>query len=189
VGPDGAVWFVERPAGKIGRLTPDGTITEFPLPDPDSVPNVIVPGPDGALWFTELRADKIGRLTPEGALTEFPVPGVGPVGAAFTGNGALWVTGFTSNELVRLTTDGRITARFPIPTPESGATGLTAAPDGTLWFSQQVGHKIGRLAVEPTPPGAPVFLPQEPQRPRALPRTGAGAAEARPDAGGPGVAP
>jgi streptogramin lyase len=32
VGPDGALWFTERLADKIGRLTTAGLFTEFPLP-------------------------------------------------------------------------------------------------------------------------------------------------------------
>ena len=31
-GPDGALWFTERGANKIGRITPAGIITEFSLP-------------------------------------------------------------------------------------------------------------------------------------------------------------
>src|SRR5438067_13782122 len=30
-GPDGNIWFAERIAGKIGRITTDGSLTEFPL--------------------------------------------------------------------------------------------------------------------------------------------------------------
>ena len=30
--PDGNVWFTQRTANKIGRITPSGAITEFPLP-------------------------------------------------------------------------------------------------------------------------------------------------------------
>ena len=31
-GPDGNLWFTEFGAGKIGRITPSGSITEFPIP-------------------------------------------------------------------------------------------------------------------------------------------------------------
>src|SRR5260370_36842289 len=31
-GPDGALWFTEALSNKIGRITPAGAITEFPLP-------------------------------------------------------------------------------------------------------------------------------------------------------------
>lgn len=81
-GPDGAVWFFEdtgfgppRPA-KVGRITPAGTITTYPLPEYrvpvcTSVITAITAGPDGAMWFATL--DGIGRLTTGGDFTEFPV--------------------------------------------------------------------------------------------------------------------
>jgi hypothetical protein len=54
-GPDGNLWFVEFDAGKIGKITPSGVVTEYPLPDASSQPSDIVLGPDGNLWFTEWR--------------------------------------------------------------------------------------------------------------------------------------
>ena len=60
-GSDGNLWFTE--GNKIGRITPAGSITEFPLPKADSEPLGIAPGPDGNLWFTEFRGNRIGRIT------------------------------------------------------------------------------------------------------------------------------
>jgi hypothetical protein len=62
-GPDGALWFTER-AGKIGRITTAGVITEFPVPTASSSPNGITAGPDGGLWFTETAGNNIGRALP-----------------------------------------------------------------------------------------------------------------------------
>ncbi len=36
-GPDGALWFTERAAGKIGRLTTSGSLMEFPLANPKRI--------------------------------------------------------------------------------------------------------------------------------------------------------
>ncbi len=56
-GPDGALWFLEGSANKLGRITTDGTVTEYPVPVggpvPDGVRAGITVGPDGALWFTD----------------------------------------------------------------------------------------------------------------------------------------
>jgi hypothetical protein len=32
VGPDNAFWFGEQIANKVGRLTTEGSLTEFPVP-------------------------------------------------------------------------------------------------------------------------------------------------------------
>jgi streptogramin lyase len=76
-GPDGNLWFTEVKTRKIGRLTPAGSVTEYPLPagiGPDfpgagSSPstagtgaNGIVVGPDGNLWLTEYFNDHIVRI-------------------------------------------------------------------------------------------------------------------------------
>src|SRR6266567_2497852 len=72
-GPDGNLWFtVQSFVGPyIGRITPEGAITEFPIPTPSSGPSGIASAPDGALWFAERFGNKIGRITTSGAITEF----------------------------------------------------------------------------------------------------------------------
>jgi virginiamycin B lyase len=79
---------------KIARITPGGTITEFPLPTSGGDPEGITEGPDGNVWFTEFAGDKIGRITPQGTITEFPVPVPGAAPHQITagpGDG-LWFT-------------------------------------------------------------------------------------------------
>jgi virginiamycin B lyase len=71
-GPDGALWFTESPPSQfagdqIGRITSQGSVTEFELPHPDALsPTNIVTGPDGALWFTDYGASPIGHISVEG---------------------------------------------------------------------------------------------------------------------------
>lgn len=72
-GPDGNLWFIDGDGDYMGRITPDGKITEFsgpPLPGVDSGPpaatagiKIITAGPDGNLWFTDAGNNKIGRIT------------------------------------------------------------------------------------------------------------------------------
>lgn len=44
-GPDGALWWVEIAAGRIGRITTGGEISGFPLPDPAARPHAIAADP------------------------------------------------------------------------------------------------------------------------------------------------
>jgi len=39
---------------------------------------------------------------------------------------------------------------YPVPTPDSQMLGITAGPDGNIWFTEQLGKKIGKI----TPAGA-----------------------------------
>src|SRR5712692_6892750 len=56
-GPDGNLWFTEKVSSQIGRITPQGKISEFSLPTPNGFPEGITAGPDGNLWFTELAGN------------------------------------------------------------------------------------------------------------------------------------
>src|SRR5262249_54404657 len=63
-GADGSAWFTEARVSRIGRFTPDGTLTEIQLAA-GAEPGGIVAGADGGLWFTEGTAPgKIGRVGP-----------------------------------------------------------------------------------------------------------------------------
>jgi virginiamycin B lyase len=63
-GPNGALWFVEREANRIGRIIVARRVTEYPVPTGDSGPDDITAAPDGALWFTEFHAKQVGRFKP-----------------------------------------------------------------------------------------------------------------------------
>jgi virginiamycin B lyase len=77
-------------AGKIGRMTPAGSLTEFSLPLSTSGPSGITPGPDGNIWFTERQS--IGRITTTGIVTEFTIPTMssGPMGITIGPDNNLW---------------------------------------------------------------------------------------------------
>jgi streptogramin lyase len=162
-GPDGNLWFTEALAGKIGRITPAGAITEFSAGiTPGGQPTRITAGPDGNLWFTEQFPDRIGRITPAGVITEFSagIPSFSePYGITAGPDGNLWFTmeqgggGRLVGAIGRITPAGVVTvfSLGSITQPNL----ITAGPDGNLWFGEfgndpQAPGKIGRI----TPAGA-----------------------------------
>ena len=66
-GADGYLWFTDAAGNAIGRITTAGTISEFALPTPQSLPENIAPASGDAVWFTEPgmngQTGKIGKLT------------------------------------------------------------------------------------------------------------------------------
>lgn len=141
-GHDGALWFAER--GKIGRITPRGLITEFPLAA-GVILNDLALGPGGAIWFTDGRG-AIGRLNPQdGSVVEYPLPthGANPVHIVAGRDGALWFS-FTfgaldpqNAEIGRITPDGvisEITSLSDASPNLLGPVGLAVGPDGAIWF-------------------------------------------------------
>jgi streptogramin lyase len=144
-GPDGNLWFTEPSAGRIGRVTVAGTITTFPLPDPDSRPGAIAAGPDGNLWFTEAAGDRIGRIAPAGAIAEFPLAsGSKPAGIVAGPDGNLWFTELGLNRIGRISPSGQI-AEFPLAGGEPRPDRITVGPDGNLWFTYDGANSIGRI--------------------------------------------
>jgi streptogramin lyase/PKD repeat protein len=145
-GPDGALWFTEYNANQIGRITTKGAFTEYPIPTGSTNPQGITSGPDGALWFTENSVNNIGRITTAGAITEYPVPGPGTdrlqqIVAGRDGN--LWFANQSNDKVGFITTAGVVT-QYATPSSGSLPTGITAGPDGGIWFTES-GYP-GRIA-------------------------------------------
>ncbi|MFC4496482.1 virginiamycin B lyase [Streptomyces ovatisporus] len=155
-GPDGAMWFTELSADRIGRIVPTGdgpgrerpyTLEEFPLPVSDGCPAGIAAGTDGGLWFALSRADAVGRIDPGGtvAVHRLPTAGARPVNIAGAADGTMWFTQLGVGRIGRITGDGQIDE---VPLPGGPATrphGITAAADGGCWFTEWGTCRIGRI--------------------------------------------
>ena len=150
LGPDGALWFTEAAADRIGRITTTGVISEIVL-TAGSEPNTITTGPDGALWFTEHSSNKIARLSVGGGVTEYKLPSSGsePLGIAAGPDGALWFVERVG-KIGRITTGGSITNEYTLPTMGASPVNITKGPDGALWFTEQMGNNIGRITTSGT---------------------------------------
>jgi len=147
-GPDGALWFTEFHAGKIGRITVTGAITEYPIATPACGPFGLAAGPDGLLWFTEANAGKIGKITTGGNITEYALSNSAsePLGIAAGPNGVLWFTEAQANKVGWINTAGSPIAEYPIPIAGSFPYAIAAGPDGAIWFSEAQTGQIGRVA-------------------------------------------
>jgi streptogramin lyase len=147
VGPDGNLWFLSYTGdnANVGRITPTGSITEFPIPG-GGQPQNIASGPDGNLWFSMFHTNQIGRITPTGSVTEFSIPTAdsSPFGIKSGPDGNLWFTELTGNNIGRITPTG-VVMEFALPTANSSPREITAGPDGNLWFPEGTAGRIGRI--------------------------------------------
>ncbi len=146
-GPDRALWFTETSAGKIGRITTAGALTEYAAGiSSGAQPYGIASGPDGALWFAESGTSKIGRITTSGQVSEFtiPTPNSVPIGIVTGADNALWFTESSGNKIGRLTTAGAF-SEVAIPTANSQPWGIALGPDGHIWFTERAVNKIGTV--------------------------------------------
>lgn len=92
--PDGNVWFTERLASMVGRITPSGAVTTYRVAAEDV--RGITARPDGNLWFTSPNRS-IGQISTTGAVACHRIPGTAPRPAriAAGADGSVW---FTDNE-------------------------------------------------------------------------------------------
>src|SRR6185437_13664603 len=114
-GPDGNLWFTVPRFNIIGRITPAGVMTQFPLPS-NGGPLDIVPGKDNNLWFTEPGTNAVGRITYDGKITELAVPiiGRGLYGITVGPDKNLWITDIGDNCIWQMSTKG-VTKQFALP--------------------------------------------------------------------------
>jgi streptogramin lyase len=149
-GPDGNVWFTQLfPVRAIGRITPDGAMTTWPLAE-DSKPISITTGPDGRLWYTDDSRATIGRIDPDGtdaeigaSLVEFD-PGKVPLFITAGPGGKLWFTHNGEGGIGSMTTAGVVNE---FETPVESLDSIAAGPDGNVWFTDfgTTDHAINRM--------------------------------------------
>ncbi len=109
-GPDGNMWFTEGEQGRelagptIGRVTPDGKVTQFTIRTlrertAFGTFSILAARDKSAIWFTEI--DRIGRITMDGKSTEYAlnVGHVGPIRSQFFVEGPNGVFYFDGAEL------------------------------------------------------------------------------------------
>jgi streptogramin lyase len=138
---DGSIWFTERGANKLGRLSLQGALTEYAIPTASSAPEQITASSDGNVWFTERYGRKIGRVSQAGGpIAEFTVPGIGAYPTAITtvAGGKVW---FATADAAATARIGWISPSGTITQLATGATrttitGMVGGPDGNLWVTE-----------------------------------------------------
>jgi streptogramin lyase len=115
----------------IGRITPTGQITLFPLPLTESLPQSITAGPRGTIWYTVPGG--VGRMSSRGQNALFRTPGI--PGRITTGHdGDVWFTDTTKHSIAQMTTHGTIT-EYKLPGSFGIPAGIAIAGDGSIWFT------------------------------------------------------
>jgi virginiamycin B lyase len=145
---DGGVWYTAQGSGELGWLDPEtGEVREVALGS-GSAPHGVIVGPDGAPWITDGGLNAIVRVDPEtDAVGVFQLPASAPDAnlntAAFDGDGILWFTG-QAGWYGRVDPSSGTVEAFPAPRGV-GPYGITATPDGEIFFSSLAGSYLGAV--------------------------------------------
>ncbi len=162
-GADGNIWFTEQLGKKIGRITPQGVITEFPVSEAGSHPSsplAITAGPDGNLWVADFQS--IDKVTTSGTITRYfdlPSPSLTGNGITSGPDGNVWfiLNASDHDRIGRIKPNGDM-VEFPV-LDTIQLQEITAGPDGNLWFTDPLGKQIGKMTTTgtvtlyPTPMG------------------------------------
>jgi sugar lactone lactonase YvrE len=152
VGSDNNLWYTRIYGGYvIGRMTPNGEVTEFTHPESTDSHAVfkITKGPDGNMWYivNGRGQNMIGRVTPTGDFEDFPIPvrdpNISPVDITTGSDGNIWYTR-ELNWIGRVTPSGEVT-EFQVSIGQSSPWGIALGPDGNIWFTERFGNKIGKI--------------------------------------------
>jgi virginiamycin B lyase len=142
------VWYTAQGSGELGWLDPStGEIREVAL-GAGSRPHGVIVGPDEAPWITDGGLNAIVRVDPVTLdVVGFSLPGSAPDAnlntSAFDGDGVLWFTG-QAGWYGRLDpADGTVEA-FAAPRG-LGPYGITATPDGEIYYSSLAGSYLGQV--------------------------------------------
>ena len=155
-GPDGALWFTEYLGGKIGSVTTDGTITEYPplptawgSPRPQAMiwgpPDAPLAPPSGVLWFTATYG--LGVIEPGGATRLYQPPTAlltsTPLGITVGADGNIWYTEAFVSQIFSF--DAPFYSFWNAYSVSGQPKSITAGPDGALWFTSSNSNAIGRI--------------------------------------------
>jgi streptogramin lyase len=165
-GPDGNLWFTDR-AGRIGQITPSGTIAEFTAGlNPGSQPFSLAVGPGGNLWFTDAgTTSAIGMINPAThAIAEFSAglnAGSKPAGITLGPEGNLWFTdkGTGVQAIASIDPSTHTITKYSAGLNAGSAPGgINTGSDGNVWFTDQgTTRAMGRVIT--AAPAASVTAP------------------------------
>jgi virginiamycin B lyase len=167
-GPDGALWFTDLRHGTmrvsaIGRISTDGAIHLYTNERMLGDPVEITAGPDDALWFINYALGSIGRMSLDGDARDYgwdnDCGGAAAEAMTSAPDGTLWFVTYwdkigritTSKAHVATDCDSRHYAFGDGDSEYVDTPDITAAPDGTVWFSNYNYYRgsarslIGRL--------------------------------------------
>ena len=149
---DRSLWFTELQENAIGRITPQGRLTEITLPAENSRPIAILEGPDHRVWFSMEHASAFGTISLAGTgMKTYPVTPAGaePAALAFDAQGHPWIQYMTPDMIARIEPDMTTIPYCIHPSCSVAPTAMMhrirLGPDHRLWFTELALDTIGRI--------------------------------------------
>ena len=134
----GNIWFTERTAGRLGKLTrATGKITEYPIGDD---PYGLAMDKRGNVWVTRKAADRLTQFDPKtGQVADLLLEkGSQPRRAATAPDGMLWVSLYGKGKLAKIDpASRRVLKEYELPGgPNAGPYAVNVDTAGRIWTSE-----------------------------------------------------
>jgi virginiamycin B lyase len=144
VATDGSAWYTDIERGAVMRMSPAGEVSPFPIDSAIVRLARLAISPDGTVWFADITGGGITSLK-DGAFTEHEIGagGGGPYGVAVTAEKVVWATLQGDSKLVRIA-PGDEPVVMDLPRPGAVPTDIAIGGDGSVWFLEFRGNRIGR---------------------------------------------
>jgi len=132
------IWFTEKKAGKLGKLTrATGKVTEYLIGDG---PYGLVLDQRGNVWVTRKAAGRLSKFDPHtGQITELLLAkGSQPRRIALAPDGMLWVTLYGLGRLAKIDpVTNQVVKEYELPGgPNAGPYAMNVDPMGRIWSSE-----------------------------------------------------
>jgi len=147
----GRVYWTELDNSSVGELDPKtGEHHQYRTPS-KSAPHTLRADSQGNIWYSSLYdASRIGMLDAKTKqITEWtPAPqykNVHYYGMTVDKQDRVWAVGMTAHIIVGYEPKTKKWTTYPTPTQPSGPRRPSVAPDGMIWFSENIADRIGML--------------------------------------------
>lgn len=124
---------------------PGNRLTEFPLPNPSSLPSDMARGHDGTVWVATFGDRRVLHLSEAGVATVTAQLAGGPssLSPSREADDAVWAAEYASNAIAHISSTGEVT-EYPIPTPNSFPAEILDMGD-LVYFTESTSGMLGRL--------------------------------------------
>ena len=151
----GNIWLAEHHNDEVGRISPDGTYTAYPLPTKGGeADGLAVDSARGYVYCALTSGNKVERISmATGAVTEITMPTAGavPGDLLLAPDGSLWVSegyegGAGSTRIARIDTTTLQVTEYTPQFSRNGTDGMTLLANGDLWFVEYADNAICKFS-------------------------------------------
>ena len=145
---DGGVWFTLVHGGRVGRLSPDGTVAYLSLGE-ESQPSLLAAVTESTVWVTDSAGNRLVHLGLRDAAIDLigevavPTPDAQPFGVVALDDGTAWFTELGADALGRIDILGRV-EEYPVGRAGSFVSMIATTGD-SLWFTLNAAGLVGHV--------------------------------------------